>query len=121
MLGGAGGAATAIAFAFVEAEVVTNPVAANAAEIVERVARFLPGSPIRSAGPDPSGFQLIINAVLLSMWEHEPLPIDTARLAASIIVAETMAELNPWIRLFLVPRPPRPDFAPSLLRRRLRC
>lgn len=94
LLIGGGGAAMAVAFALAQAGVaslaVTNPTRSIAQEIVTRVAEFCPATAIKVGGIDPTGYDLVINAVSLSLWEKGPAPIDMALLTPNMIVAETM-------------------------------
>ena len=94
LLIGGGGAAMAIAFALAQEGVaslaVTNPTRSTAQEIVTRVSQFSPGLVVKVGGVDPTGYDLVINAISLSLWAKGPPPIDTGLLTPNTIVAETM-------------------------------
>jgi shikimate dehydrogenase len=92
LLVGAGGAGAAIAFALAEAGVasltIANRTRSKAEEVMARVAKFFPDRPIRLGAADPTGHDLVINATSLGLKAGDPLPLDTARLTPSMIVAE---------------------------------
>ena len=92
LLVGAGGAASAIAFALVEAGVasltITNRTRSKAEEIAERVAAFYPGQLIAVGSADPTGYDLVINATSLGLKTDDSLPIDATLLTPAMTVAE---------------------------------
>jgi shikimate dehydrogenase len=100
LLVGAGGVGTAIAFALGEsgvAEVVvydTDP--ARSAGLAERLAKT--GCPARTGAPDPAGFDLVVNASPLGMRQDDPLPVDAARIAPGIVVADVVVHQTELLR-----------------------
>lgn len=92
LLVGAGGAASAIAFALAQAGVrsltIANRTGAKAREIAARVAKFFPALPIQVGAADPTGHDYVVNATSLGMKETDPLPVDAGLLRPSMIVAE---------------------------------
>ncbi|WP_348837012.1 shikimate dehydrogenase [Xanthobacter sp. KR7-65] len=95
-LAGAGGAANAIAFAFVEAGVarltIANRTRAKAEDLARRLAEAHPGAPVEIGGADPSGHDIVANATSLGLKADDPLPLDAARLTADQIVAEVIMQ-----------------------------
>lgn len=95
-LTGAGGAANAIAFALAEAGVsrltLANRTRAKAAELAARIAAAFPGVPVAVGTDDPSGHDLIVNGTTLGMRPDDALPIDGARIAPDMVVAEVIME-----------------------------
>lgn len=85
LLAGAGGAGSAIAQALVldgVAELAIHDAdAARREALVARLAA-LGHCPVRGAGPDPGGFDLVVNATPAGMRAGDPLPIDATRLQA---------------------------------------
>ena len=98
-LAGAGGAASAIAFALVAAGVslltIANRTRARTEALVERLARQGSSVPIRidDSGSDPSGHDIVVNGTSLGLHPGDPLPFDVSRLDAHQIVAEII--MNP--------------------------
>jgi shikimate dehydrogenase len=92
LLLGAGGAAAAIAFALASAGVaqltIANRTRRKAQEIVERLKKLMPGSPIVAGDADPTGYDLVINTTSLGMKADDPLPIDVSLLTPDMTVAE---------------------------------
>ena len=92
LLVGAGGAASAIAFALAEAGVasltIANRTPAKAEEIVLRIAKSFPGRTIRVGDADPAGHDLVINATSLGLKPGDHLPVDPALLTPVMTVAE---------------------------------
>ena len=95
-LAGAGGAASAIAFALAEAGVrrltVFNRSADRAAGLIERLRRQHPRLAASVGGSDPSGHDLVVNATSLGLRPGDPLPLDATRLSAHQIVAEIIMD-----------------------------
>jgi len=93
---GAGGAASAIAFALMQAGVaylgIANRTRARAAEIALRVRLALPHAAIDAVDADPKGYDMVINATSLGMRADDPLPLDMTRVDASTLVAEVIAK-----------------------------
>lgn len=95
-LAGAGGAASAIAFALAEAGVsrltIANRTRARAEELGERLSRACPALPVEIGTPDPAGHDLVVNATSLGLREGDPLPLDGDALAPGMIVAEVIMQ-----------------------------
>ena len=95
-LAGAGGAASAMAWALAEAGVaglsVANRSPARAAELLERIAAAHPALPLAVAGADPSGHDLVVNGTSLGLRPDDPLPLDAARLDPAQVVAEIIMQ-----------------------------
>lgn len=93
LLLGAGGAGSAIAFELLEqgaAEVAiydSDPARVDA--LVARLAKVGPGA-VRAESPDPTGFDLILNATPMGMDENDPLPVDTSLLTDSMFVGDVV-------------------------------
>jgi len=94
LLAGAGGAAGAVAFALADrgvAElVITNRTEAKAAAVAERVAAAYPAVTAKAGPPDPTGFDIVVNATSLGMKEGDALPLDADRLSPEQTVAEVI-------------------------------
>ena len=98
-LAGAGGAASAIALALIDAGVarltIANRTRARSEALIERLARRGSRVPVqigRSDG-DPSGHDIVVNGTSLGLHAGDPLPLDVSRLDARQIVAEII--MNP--------------------------
>lgn len=93
---GAGGAASAIAFALAAAGVsalcIANRTADKAAQLVERVARAYPALAVAVGDADASGHDLVVNATSLGLRADDPLPLDASHLKATQTVAEIVME-----------------------------
>lgn len=96
-LAGAGGAASAIAFALVEAGVsrltIANRTRARSEALVERLSRHGSGVSLAIGDADPSGHDIVVNGTSLGLHAGDPLPLDVSRLDARQIVAEVI--MNP--------------------------
>jgi shikimate dehydrogenase len=92
LLLGSGGAAGAIAFALVQANVaqltIANRTQSKAQAIVERVVAAFPDARVSTGTPNPQGFDIIVNATSLGMKETDPLPIDVSLIEPRQLVAE---------------------------------
>lgn len=92
LLVGAGGAASAIAFALAQAGVrsltIANRTQAKAREIAARVSKSFPALSIDVGTADPTGHDYVVNATSLGMKATDPLPVDTGLLTPNMIVAE---------------------------------
>lgn len=103
LLVGAGGAASAIAFALSEAGAsrvtVANRTRAKAEAVVEHVRRALPQADIGVGEADPRGYDMVVNGTSLGMRPDDPLPLDVARLEPRVLVAEIIMkpELTPLL------------------------
>lgn len=102
-LAGAGGAANAIAFALGEAGLrqltIANRTPERAIQLLDKLGTTYPEMDIAIGTDDPSGHQLVINATALGMHPSDPLPLDIARLSASMTVAEVVMapEITPLL------------------------
>lgn len=92
-LAGAGGAASAIAFALAEAGVsgltVVNRSPAKAAELAARLRRRFPAVPIDVEGT-PAGHDIVVNGTSLGLGSDDPLPLDPQFLEPGMLVAEVI-------------------------------
>jgi shikimate dehydrogenase len=99
---GAGGVGSAIAFAIAEEGVreirVADLIDARAEALAARL--LAAGYSAQVASPDPSGFDLVINASPVGMRTTDPLPFDCSKLGSGAIVADVVisAELSPVLR-----------------------
>ena len=93
---GAGGAATAICFALIEAGVqsicIQNRTVENAITLAALLKELCSFNNIRVAEEFDNDATMVINASCLGMNENDPLPIDRRRLKPSQIVAEVVAK-----------------------------
>ncbi|MEH2549871.1 shikimate dehydrogenase [Bradyrhizobium sp. AZCC 2262] len=102
-LAGAGGAASAIAFALAEAGVtqltIVNRSIEKATQIATRIALDFPQVVIATQG-QLAGHNLVINGTSLGLSESDPLPIDATELEAGMLVAEVVMspEITPLLR-----------------------
>jgi len=91
-LAGAGGAASAIAFALgkhgAAALTLHNRTRGKAEDIAARVRVAWPQLDVALGGPDPSGHDLVVNATALGMQSGDALPLEVTRLARGAIAAE---------------------------------
>lgn len=98
LLAGAGGAASAIAFALAEAgaEALTilNRTAARAEDLAARVAAAYPSCATSGTGAagDVGGYDLIANATSAGLRAGDPLPLPVEALHAGQVVAEAIME-----------------------------
>ncbi|MFA7437508.1 shikimate dehydrogenase [Castellaniella sp.] len=94
LLLGAGGAASSVAFALVEAGVarltIANRTAAKAQRLVDILQRAWPAAEVRVGPADPADHDLVVNATSLGMRPGDPLPLDAARLRPGTLVAEVI-------------------------------
>jgi shikimate dehydrogenase len=94
-LAGAGGAASAIAFALAERGVARLTIANRSQDKAEALARRL--APLfpdlaLSTEAGPEDHDIAINATSLGLKEGDPLPFDPARLPAGALVAEVVMQ-----------------------------
>lgn len=103
LLAGAGGAASAVAFALADAGVarltIANRTAAKAQALAARIAAAHPGVTVAAGPADPAGFSLVVNGTSLGMAAGDALPVDVARLEAGAVAAEVI--MNPARTAFL--------------------
>jgi shikimate dehydrogenase len=103
LLVGAGGAGSAIALALVEAGVSALALHDADAARRDRLLRTLAGrgpATLGAGSPDPSGFDLVVNATPAGMREGDPLPVLADRLEAGMFVADvvTAPEVTPLLQ-----------------------
>jgi shikimate dehydrogenase len=95
-LTGAGGAASAIAFAMAEAGVarltLANRTGAKAQSLCDRVAAAYPGAIVAVGTDDPSGHDIVVNGTSLGMRPDDAISLDIERLVAGMVVAEVVME-----------------------------
>lgn len=93
LLVGAGGAGSAIADALLEAGVgelvIHDEDDARLARIVELLAERR-GGRVSAGPPDPTGFDLVLNATPLGMKKGDPLPVDVSLLGSSMFVGDVI-------------------------------
>ena len=91
---GAGGVGSAIAAALAGARVACiasyDLNAAASAGLKRRIIERYPDVEVQLRGPDPAGYDLVVNATPLGMCLDDPLPVDVERLAASTFVGEVV-------------------------------
>ncbi len=94
-LAGAGGAASAIAFALCAAGVkrlaIGNRSAAKRDALVARLREHHPGTEV-IAGGNAAGADIVVNATSLGLRPGDPSPVDAAELSPGQIVAEIIME-----------------------------
>ena len=97
LLVGAGGAASAIAFAFAAAGVgelvIANRTADRAHALAERVRDAFPGVPVTVGRASATGHELVVNATSLGMRPDDALPLDLDGADGDTVVAEVV--MNP--------------------------
>lgn len=95
-LAGAGGAASAIAFALVSAGVtrltIANRTLDKAQRLIDRLAAVRPGLHLRLGSDDPSNHDLVVNSTSLGLHPGDPLPLDVRQLTAAQIVADIIMQ-----------------------------
>lgn len=95
-LAGAGGAASAIAFALASAGVsrltIANRTASKAQQLIDRVALAYPALPMAVGSEDPAGHDLVVNATSLGLQTGDDLPLNTDRLTPQQTVAEIIMQ-----------------------------
>jgi len=91
---GAGGAGSAIVISMLEqgaAEVVVHDVDGARAEKLVGMLKDNAGDGVRVGDGDPTGFDLVSNATPMGMEDGDPLPLDPAKLDASMFVGDVVA------------------------------
>lgn len=93
---GAGGAASAVAFALAGAGVARLTIANRSGEkaraLCDRIGRAYPGLALSTDGADVAGQDLVMNATSLGMAPGDPLPLDAGQLHPAQVVAEAIME-----------------------------
>jgi shikimate dehydrogenase len=101
LLVGAGGAGSAIAQAVAAAGVsLLTIVEADEARRDTLVGRLREiGAPVSAGEPDPTGFDIVVNATPMGMREGDPFPVRIERLTPDMFVGDvvTMPEVPPLI------------------------
>lgn len=95
-LAGAGGAASAIAFALADAGIKTLTIAnrtqARADDLAARVREAYPALSVQGGKTALDEADLVVNGTALGMMPKDPLPLDTQRLHAGQTAAEVIME-----------------------------
>ena len=95
-LAGAGGAASAIAFALANIGVsrltIANRTPAKAQQLVDKVRAIFPNLSIAVGNNDASGHDLVVNATSLGMRMEDELPLNVQTLTSSQRVAEIIMQ-----------------------------
>lgn len=95
-LAGAGGAASAIAFALAGAGVsrltIANRTMEKVRDLIERLSVAYPSVAVAAGTSDPSGHDLAINGTSLGLRPDDPLPLDAGKLSASQTVCEIIMD-----------------------------
>lgn len=95
-LAGAGGAASAIAYALVQAGVerltIANRTLAKVDELKRRILELYPHARIAAGTGDPSGHDLVINGTSLGLKAGDALPLDAAKLSPAQLVCEVIMQ-----------------------------
>jgi len=94
LLLGAGGAASAIAFALAargaSALTIANRTQEKARALATRVASAFPACRVQDGPPDPKGFDLVVNGTSLGLKKEDPIPVDPKLLEPTMTVAEVI-------------------------------
>ena len=92
LLVGVGGAGSAIAFSLAQAGAaeltLSNRTVARAEELAARVKAAFPATTTRIGPPDPTGFDIVINATPLGMRPGDGLSLDVSKLTPEMVVVE---------------------------------
>lgn len=105
LLVGAGGAASAIAFALAQhgcaSLTIRNRTAAKAAALAARLRQASPSAPVRSGDDDCQGYDIAINATSLGMKPDDALPMSSDLVEKSALIAECVIapEMTPLLVL----------------------
>ena len=67
--------------------------------LAQRLKAHYPNLAVSVGSPDPSGYDIVINASPLGMKKDDPLPMDVDRIAASVFVGEVVMkeEITPFL------------------------
>lgn len=92
-LAGAGGAASAIAFALAEAQVsrltIVNRSRGKSGELIARLRDRFPSVSYAAEGT-PAGHDIVVNGTSLGLRDNDPLPVDPEHLDPTMVVAEVI-------------------------------
>ncbi|MNZ94553.1 Shikimate dehydrogenase [compost metagenome] len=95
-LAGAGGAASAIAFALAGAGVsrltIANRTADKARQLIDRIARQYPALTLAVGSENPAGHDMVVNGTSLGLRPGDALPLDVGLLEPQQIVAEIIMQ-----------------------------
>ena len=95
LIAGAGGAARAVAFAYLEAGVtrlgVYNRSVERAAKLVADIKNAMPDADVSVASTDPTGYDIICNCTSLGLHQGDPVPVDIDKLDATMDVVDIIA------------------------------
>ena len=103
LLLGAGGAASAIAFALADAGVasltIANRTMAKAEDLARAVGAAFPSVAVAAGPAEPAGHDMVVNATSLGMQPGDPLPVDPDKLLPAMTVAEIIMkpEITPLL------------------------
>ncbi|MFS2042344.1 MULTISPECIES: shikimate dehydrogenase family protein [Rhizobium/Agrobacterium group] len=93
---GAGGAASAVAFAMAEARAsritLSNRSTEKIVDLRERLLSMYPDVVVALGTPDASSHDIVINGTTLGMKSDDPLPLDVSTLTSGMTVAEVIME-----------------------------
>ncbi|MCF7521099.1 shikimate dehydrogenase [Neisseria sp. ZJ106] len=93
---GCGGVGCAIAASLAEAGVARLAVcdlnAASAEALAGRLKNHYPDLIVETGSNDPDGFDLVVNATPLGMYEHDPMPMDVARISPQAYVGDVVLQ-----------------------------
>jgi shikimate dehydrogenase len=99
LLVGCGGAGSAIGFALAQMNPAQVAIADIDARVAERVAAQIsvafPNCAVAVSAPDPTGFDMIVNATPLGMSPDDPFPIDVDRLIPGMVVVDVVTNPDP--------------------------
>lgn len=99
LLVGCGGAGSAIAFALAQMNperlAIYDLNNAAAERVAGGVSAAFPQCPVTVSEPDPSGFDIVINATPLGMAAGDPFPVDADRLAPGMAVIDVVTKPDP--------------------------
>lgn len=95
LIAGAGGAARAVAFAYIQEGAtrlsITNRSMDRARRLVEDIRAAMPGTDVDVAGADPAGFDVVCNCTSLGLHEGDAVPFETDSLSADTDVVDIIA------------------------------
>lgn len=95
-LAGAGGAASAIAFALAKCGIsqltIANRSAANAQSLIDRLRNVFPDIPMTIGNSNVAGHDLVVNATSLGLRPDDEMPLDENSLSPSQHVAEIIMQ-----------------------------